>query len=184
MQGNSACVHYSGVSSLRRALTTLMHYAENECGMPIWLHCNELRALCLTTNALCRTAEISALLLKCALIVYIWPEKGVQFGGCTRGQFLYFRVLSSQAILNQTIVSVDQQTAKTIVNRLANRINRLHLFSLRIGICSAQIGRLHWCRHLGYHSDKGRLISTLCTYVRQGALKIDTVHLVDTGHII
>ena len=36
----------------------------------------------------------------------------------------------------------------------------LHLFSLRIGICSAQIGRLHWCRQLGYHSDKGRLIST------------------------
>ena len=45
--------------------------------MPIWLHCNELRALCPTTNALCRTAEIGALLLKCALIVYIWPEKGV-----------------------------------------------------------------------------------------------------------
>ena len=54
-----------------------MHYAENECAMPIWLHCNELRALCLTTNALCRTAEIGALLLKCVLIVYIWPEKGV-----------------------------------------------------------------------------------------------------------
>ena len=36
----------------------------------------------------------------------------------------------------------------------------LHLFSLRIGICSAQIGRLHWYRQLGYHSDKGRLIST------------------------
>ena len=43
--------------------------------MPIRLHCNELRALCLTTNALCRTAEIVALLLKCVLIVYIWPEK-------------------------------------------------------------------------------------------------------------
>ena len=43
--------------------------------MPIRLHCNELRALCLTTNALCRTAEFSALLLKCVLIVYIWPEK-------------------------------------------------------------------------------------------------------------
>ena len=54
-----------------------MHYAENECAMPIRLHCNELRALCLTTNALCRTAEIGALLLKCVLIVYIWPEKGV-----------------------------------------------------------------------------------------------------------
>ena len=37
----------------------------------------------------------------------------------------------------------------------------IHLFSLRIGICSAQIGRLHWCRQLGYHSDKGRLISTV-----------------------
>ena len=48
-----------------------MHYAENECDMPIWLHCNELRALGLTTNALCRTAEIGALLLKCLLIVYI-----------------------------------------------------------------------------------------------------------------
>ena len=45
--------------------------------MPIRLHCNELCALCLTTNALCRTAEIGALLLKCVLIVYIWPEKGV-----------------------------------------------------------------------------------------------------------
>ena len=54
-----------------------MHYAENECAMPIWLHCNELRALYLTTNALCRSAEIGALLLKCVLIVYIWPEKGV-----------------------------------------------------------------------------------------------------------
>ena len=54
-----------------------MHYAENECAMPIRLHCNELCALCLTTNALCRTAEIGALLLKCVLIVYIWPEKGV-----------------------------------------------------------------------------------------------------------
>ena len=38
--------------------------------------------------------------------------------------------------------------------------NPLHLFSLRIGICSPQIGRLHWCRQLGYHSGKGRLIST------------------------
>ena len=54
-----------------------MHYAENECAMPIRLHCNELRALCLTTNALCRTAEFGALLLKCVLIVYIWSEKGV-----------------------------------------------------------------------------------------------------------
>ena len=31
-------------------------------------------ALCLTTNALCRTAEIDALLLKCVLIAYILPE--------------------------------------------------------------------------------------------------------------
>ena len=54
-----------------------MHHAEKECAMPISLHCNELRALCLTTNALCRTAEIGALMLKCVLIVYIWPEKGV-----------------------------------------------------------------------------------------------------------
>ena len=45
--------------------------------MPIRLHCNELRVLCLTTNALCRTAEIGALSLKCVLVVYIWPEKGV-----------------------------------------------------------------------------------------------------------
>ena len=47
--------------------------------MPIRLHCNELLAPCLTTNALYRTAEIGApaLLLKCVLIVYIWPEKGV-----------------------------------------------------------------------------------------------------------
>ena len=37
----------------------------------------KIRALCLTTNALCRTAEIGALLLKYVLIVYIWPEKGV-----------------------------------------------------------------------------------------------------------
>ena len=43
--------------------------------MPIRLHCNELRALYLATNALCRSAEIGALLLKCVLIVYIWPEK-------------------------------------------------------------------------------------------------------------
>ena len=50
------------MSSLRRALTTLMHYAENECVMSIGLHCNELRALCLTTNAICRTAEIGALI--------------------------------------------------------------------------------------------------------------------------
>ena len=54
-----------------------MHYAENECAMPIRLHCNELRALCLTTNALGRTAEFGALLLKYLLIVYIWSEKGV-----------------------------------------------------------------------------------------------------------
>ena len=57
-----------------------MHYAENECVMPIGLHCNEIRALCLTTNAICRTAEIGALLLKYVLIVYIWPEKGVDLG--------------------------------------------------------------------------------------------------------
>ena len=59
------------------AFTTLMHYAENECAMPIRLHCNELRALCLTTNALCRTstAESGALLLKSVLIVYFWPKK-------------------------------------------------------------------------------------------------------------
>ena len=38
-----------------------MHYAENECVMPIGLHCNEIRALCLTANAICRTAEIGAL---------------------------------------------------------------------------------------------------------------------------
>ena len=63
--------------SLRRAFTPQMHYAENECAMPMRLHCNELRALCLTTNTLCRTAEFGALLLKCVLIVYIWPEKGV-----------------------------------------------------------------------------------------------------------
>ena len=55
-----------------------MHYAENECAMPIRLYCNELRALCLTTNALCRTAEFGALLLKCVPIVYIWPEKGLE----------------------------------------------------------------------------------------------------------
>ena len=54
-----------------------MHYAESECAMPIRLHCNELRALSLTTNALCRNADIGALLLKCVLIVYISPEKGV-----------------------------------------------------------------------------------------------------------
>ena len=65
----------SGVAALRRAFTTLMQYAGNECAMPIRLHCNELRALCLTTNALCRTAEIGELLLKCVLIVNIWPEK-------------------------------------------------------------------------------------------------------------
>ena len=77
MQENSAYVHYFGVPSLRRAFITLMHYAENKCAMPIMLHCNELRALCLTKNVLCRTAEFGALLLKCVLIVYIWPEKGV-----------------------------------------------------------------------------------------------------------
>ena len=54
-----------------------MHYAENECAMPIRMHYNELRALCLATNALCRAAKIGALLLKCVLIVYIWPEKDV-----------------------------------------------------------------------------------------------------------
>ena len=35
-------------------LCTDVLYAENERAMPIRLHCNELRALCLTTNALCR----------------------------------------------------------------------------------------------------------------------------------
>ena len=54
-----------------------MHYAENECIMPIGLHCNEIRGLCLTTHVICSTAEIGALLLKCVLIVYIWPEKGL-----------------------------------------------------------------------------------------------------------
>ena len=67
-----ACLHY-GVPSV----TILIHYAENEYAIPIRLHCNELRALCMTTNVLRRTAEIGALLLKCVLIVYIWPEKGV-----------------------------------------------------------------------------------------------------------
>ena len=56
---------------------TVVHYAVNECAMPIRLHCNELRALRLTTNSLGRTAEFGALLLKCVLIVYIWLEKGV-----------------------------------------------------------------------------------------------------------
>ena len=32
-----------------------MRHAKKECAMPIKLHCNELRALCPTTNALCRT---------------------------------------------------------------------------------------------------------------------------------
>ena len=77
MQENSASVHCFGVPSLRRPFTTQMHYAENECAMSIRLHCNELRALCLTTNALCRTAEFGALLLKCVLIVYIWRKRGV-----------------------------------------------------------------------------------------------------------
>ena len=36
-------------------------------------------ALCLTTNALCHTAKIGALLLKCVLIVYILPEIGVYY---------------------------------------------------------------------------------------------------------
>ena len=63
-----------------------MHYAENKCAMPVRLHCNELRALCLTTNALCRTAEIGALFLKCVLIVYIWPEKGVQGVRCKQAR--------------------------------------------------------------------------------------------------
>ena len=58
-----------------------MHYAKNECAMSIGLHCNEIRALCLTTNALRRTAEICALLSKCVLIVCIWPEKGVYVTG-------------------------------------------------------------------------------------------------------
>ena len=58
-----------------------MHYAENECALPIRLHCNEHRALCLTRNALCRTAEIGTLLLKWVLIVYIWPENGVRVRG-------------------------------------------------------------------------------------------------------
>ena len=63
-----------------------MQYAENECAMLIWLHCNELRALSLTTNALCRTVEIGALLLKCVLIVYMWPEKGVDAHNVTLPQ--------------------------------------------------------------------------------------------------
>ena len=84
-----------------------MHYAENECAMPIRLHCNELRALCRTTNALCRTAEISALLLKCVLIVYIWPEKGVCFtenGGVRRRERLvrlYLQCQRARAIERQ-----------------------------------------------------------------------------------
>ena len=45
-----------------------MHYAENECAMPIGLHCNEIRALCLTTNALCHTAEIGAMIAMTAMI--------------------------------------------------------------------------------------------------------------------
>ena len=55
------------------------HYAENECAMPIRLHCNELRALCLTTNALCRSAEIGALLLKCVLFVTSEREARSEF---------------------------------------------------------------------------------------------------------
>ena len=64
-------------------------YAENECTMPIWLHLalfrlpNSVRRF-LTTNALCRTAEFVALLLKCVLIVNIWPEKGVYIGEVRR----------------------------------------------------------------------------------------------------
>ena len=54
-------------------------------------HYNELRAMCLTTNALCPTAEIGALLLKCMLIVYIWPEKGVKVYTKLGGKRLYDR---------------------------------------------------------------------------------------------
>ena len=80
--------------------TTLMHYAENECAMPFGLHCNELRALCLTTNALCRTAEIGALLLKCELIVYIWPEKGVVHTCLTKRTTVWHRSYNRQRVFN------------------------------------------------------------------------------------
>ena len=43
-----------------------MLYAVERCAV------TEVRALCLPMNALCRS---TALLLKCLLIVYIWPEK-------------------------------------------------------------------------------------------------------------
>ena len=56
MQENSACVHAMEMEINGNQ----MRYAENECAMPIRLHCNELGALYLTTNAVCRTAEISA----------------------------------------------------------------------------------------------------------------------------
>ena len=85
--------------SLRRAFTPQMHYAENECAMPIRLHCNELRALCLTTNTLCRTAEFGALLLKCVLIVYIWPEKGVCDILTLTEAYLFYFVLFPSALI-------------------------------------------------------------------------------------
>ena len=83
MQANSACVH-----AIQMEFNNQMHYAENECTMPIRLHCNELRALCLTTNALtlCRTAEIGAL--------YIWPEKGVYAVPTYRNKHSVFHIPS------------------------------------------------------------------------------------------
>ena len=50
------------------------------CGKSRHTHCvvlHDLMLCALCSVALCRTAEIGALLLKCVLIVYIWPEKGV-----------------------------------------------------------------------------------------------------------
>ena len=99
--------------SLRRAFATLMHYAENECVMPIRLHCHELRALCLTTNAVtpycrnrCTIAEMRADCLYLAGKRCTWFQtKTLAVIGLFQKSILYFieRVPRNPYLLTITV---------------------------------------------------------------------------------
>ena len=70
-------------------------YAVGRCAV------TEFRALCLAMNALCRSA---AVLLKCVLIVYIWPDKGVYLECVHYSPFLFKRQSVQSALWEECLI--------------------------------------------------------------------------------
>ena len=147
--------------------------AEFSCTLTISSFYDELDALLQFNCELRRTAEIGCTLSRMhALPPKLGGKRSTPFLIANRHLFSSDRqiALASSAGIpfrqrSPHIDIVHLYKARGVENRhcSAPRWHCMvteHLFSLRIGICSPQIGRLHWCRQLGYHSGKGRLIST------------------------